>query len=51
MNEDIDKIVEYIVDSRTDITAKKAQEAEERYYKNALGTTDLAARGYRSYWD
>ena len=28
-----------------------AEEIENRYWKQTLGTTDLAARGYRSYWD
>lgn len=27
------------------------QQTEDRYWKHALGTTDLAARGYRSFWD
>jgi hypothetical protein len=31
--------------------APTSEQIENRYWKRALGTTDLAARGYRSFWD
>ena len=27
------------------------EEVENRYWKQAVGTTSLSERGYRSYWD
>ena len=27
------------------------EKVEDRYWKASVGTTDLSARGYRSYWD
>jgi len=32
-------------------TGEAEQTAEDRWAKRAFGTTDLAARGYRSFWD
>jgi hypothetical protein len=32
-------------------TAKQAENIENRYYRRYHGTTDLAARGNRSFWD
>lgn len=46
-----DKMLDETADMVNDLTADKAEEIENRYWKSALGTTDLAARGYRSYWD
>ena len=44
-------LLDEIVDSVNSMTAEQAKQAEDRYWKSTLGTTDLAARGYRSFWD
>jgi len=31
--------------------ARQARAIEDAYWLKTRGTTDLAARGYRSYWD
>lgn len=31
--------------------AGQAKRIEDEHWKRTVGTTDLAARGYRSYWD
>jgi hypothetical protein len=32
-------------------TAERAKAIEDAHWKRTIGTTDLAARGYRSFWD
>lgn len=48
---DIKKLVDEVVDSVNNMTAEQAEQVENRYWKQTIGTTDLAARGYRSFWD
>jgi hypothetical protein len=47
----IHDLVNEIVDSVNNMTAEQAQASEDRWAKQTFGTTDLAARGYRSFWD
>ena len=47
----IHDLVNEVVDSVNNMTAEQAQAAEDRWAKRAFGTTDLSARGNRSYWD
>lgn len=32
-------------------TAERAKAIEDNHYQRTIGTTDLSARGYRSFWD
>jgi hypothetical protein len=47
----VSRMVDEVVDMVNNLTADEAQKIEDRYWKQSLGTTDLAARGYRSFWD
>lgn len=44
-------LLDQTVDMVNNLTADQAEKIENAYWKSALGTTDLAARGYRSFWD
>ena len=45
------EILNDVADHVNNLDKPTAEEIENRYWKQTLGTTDLAARGYRSYWD
>lgn len=40
-----------VADHVNNLDRPTAEQIENRYWTQALGTTDLAARGYRSFWD
>lgn len=44
-------MVDQVADMVNNLTKDQAQEIEDRYWKRAVGTTSLSARGYRSFWD
>jgi hypothetical protein len=43
--------VDAVVDAIDRMTPEQAQRSEDRSHQHRFGTTDLAARGYQSYWD
>ena len=47
----VHQMVEEVVDMVNNMTAEEAKRVEDGYWMRALGTTDLASRGYRSFWD
>jgi hypothetical protein len=47
----VHEMVGEVVDMVNGMTAEEAKRVEERHWKQTIGTTDLAARGYRSFWD
>lgn len=48
---DVKKLLDEVVNHVNSLDRPTAEQIENRYWKQALGTTDLAARGYRSFWD
>jgi hypothetical protein len=47
----VHEMVGEVVDMVNNMTAEEAKRVEDGYWMRTLGTTDLAARGYRSFWD
>jgi len=44
-------LLDEVPDHVNNLDRPTAEQIENRYWKQALGTTDLSARGYRSFWD
>lgn len=47
----VNPMVHKVADMVNNLTADEVQAIEDRYWGRAVGTTSLAARGYRSFWD
>lgn len=47
----VNDMADEVANMVNNLTKNEAQQIEDRYWKRTLGTTDLAARGYRSFWD
>lgn len=47
----IKKIVDEVVDMVNNLSYEEGLRIENDYWMRAYGTTDPAARGYRSFWD
>ena len=48
-SKDVHELLKDTVDQVNGMTAEQAKAAEDRWAKQTFGTTDLAARGYRSF--